>query len=179
MQHSVALGFVKFDLEHADLTYLEFLLTHNVNKGIREICSFPGNGCPGHSGAEISQGTRLNRQLLLPIRGWEFPMGQIGRAEFLIKAFCGVVHPIATPGELHCIAIVRDWATQQPLLVHSEVLLREDSLDTFLSLIGHVVPFARSIIIHSPPDSSRKRVSDSPLEGKGKRARSEPSGDDL
>lgn len=32
----------KSDLEHADLTYHEFLLTHNMKRGTRKICNFRG-----------------------------------------------------------------------------------------------------------------------------------------
>lgn len=97
-------------------------------------------------------------------------------AEFPIKACWEVmpsdrvVRPIATPCELLRITILRDWVAQHPILVHLEVLLAEDSLDTLLFPIGHVVPSALDIVIRSLLDSSRKRAMDFPLEGKGKRA---------
>lgn len=81
--------------------------------------------------------------------------------------------------ELCRIAIVRDWATQHPLLIHSEVLLWEDNLAAFLPPMGHVVPSALGIFICSSPDSSRKWVSSFSLEGKGNKVHFELSRDDL
>lgn len=107
--------------------------------------------------------------------------GQIGCAEFPIRASWGVVpsdkvmHPAATFDELCRIEIVRDWDTQHPLQVNSEVLLGEDHLAAFLPLLGHVIPSACGISIRPFSNLSGKRALDLPSEGKGKSARSEPS----
>lgn len=80
-------------------------------------------------------------------------MGQVGWAEFPIRACWGfmpsdkVVWSTATPSELICIAIIRDWVTKNSLLVHLEVLLVVDNLNTFLPPIAHFAPSTWGIVI--------------------------------
>lgn len=67
---------LRYDPEHVDLTYYEFLLTHDVKMGAREICSFRGM----HVLVVLELRYRkvsnwTGKFFFLSGRGWEFLVG--------------------------------------------------------------------------------------------------------
>lgn len=126
----------KSNSEHANLTYCEFLLTHNVKRGVGEIYSFREMPTLVVLEPRYCKVLDWTNKFFLSSWGWEFSIGQVGWAKFPISAFYRV--------------------TKNPLLIHSEVLLGEDSLNAFLPPIAYVTPSARGIVIHPPLESSRK-----------------------
>lgn len=103
---------MKSDLEHVNLTYRGFLLTHNVKRGTRDICSFKGTSALVVLEPRYRKVFNWTVKLFfMSSHGWEFPVGQIGRAKFPIRVSWGVVpsdkvRPTTTIDELHLIAIV-------------------------------------------------------------------------
>lgn len=95
---------MKFDPEHAGLTYHEFLVTQNVKRSVGDIYSFKVISTLvvlEHRYRKIANWT--DKFFFISSLGWEFPIGKISYTKFLIRAQWGVIPndkvgcPTATP----------------------------------------------------------------------------------
>lgn len=50
-----------------------------------------------------------------------------------------VVLPTASPEELCCIALVKEWVKNHPINVLSEALIAEENVMAFLPPLGHTI----------------------------------------
>lgn len=162
--------------EHVDLNILEFLLTYNIIRHARYICSFRAmNAFVVLEQQYCKINDWNNKFFFMAGRRWEFL--SIKWAKFPIKAWWGVVpsdktlRPTATPKELRHIAIIKKWVEKHLLAVLSKALLREENIVVHLSLISHTIHASCGISIRLPTTSARKHSPNPSIEDTGKKPR--------